>query len=75
MALALSNGERPTDPAGIIETMSTKVGLVLMVLGGMHFYNLYVFSKIRRKALLRNQTPPVAPEQFVAPVRSWNAAE
>ena len=43
--------ERPTDPAGTIETMSTKVGLVLLVLGGMHFFNLYVFSKMRRKAL------------------------
>ncbi len=75
VALALRYGERPTDPAGTIETMSTKVGLVLLVLGGMHFFNLYVFSKMRRKALLRNQKPPVSPEQFVSPVHSWNAAE
>ncbi len=75
VALALRYGARPTDPAGIIETMSTKVGLVLLVLGGMHFFNLYVFSKMRRKALLRNQKPPVSPEQFVTPVHTWNAAE
>jgi len=55
--------------------MSTKVGLVLLVLGGMHFFNLYVFSKMRRKAMLRNQKPPVSPEQFVTPGHSWNVAE
>ncbi len=43
VALALRYGARPTDPAGTIETMSTKVCLVLLVLGGMHFFNLYVF--------------------------------
>ena len=75
VALALKYGERPTDLAGSIETMSTKVGLVLLVLGAMHFLNLYVFSRVRRKALLRNQKPPVPPEQFVSPVPAWSAAE
>ena len=75
VALALKYGERPSDPAGTIESISTKVGLVLLVLGAMHFFNLYVFSRVRRKALLRNQKPPVAPEQYVAPVASWGAAE
>jgi cytochrome c biogenesis protein CcdA len=32
-----------------IEALSWKVGLVLVVLGGMHFFNLYVFSRIRRR--------------------------
>ena len=68
VALALKYGERPTDLAGRIEALSTKVGFVLLVLGAMHFFNLYVFSRMRRKALLRNQKPPVPPEQFVAPV-------
>ena len=45
VALALKYGERPTDLAGSIEAMSTKVGFVLLVLGAMHFLNLYVFSK------------------------------
>ena len=75
VALALKYGDRPTDPAGTIESISTKVGLVLLVLGTMHFFNLYVFSRVRRKALLRNQKPPVAPEQYVAPVATWGAAE
>ena len=72
VALALKYGERPTDMAGAIESLSTKEGLVLVVLGGMHFFNLYVFSRMRRRALLKAQKPPVIPEQFIEPVQSWN---
>ena len=75
VALALKYGPKPTDLAEAIEILSTKVGLVLLVLGVMHFFNLYVFSKVRRKALLRNQKPPVAPEQFVEPVHAWSPAQ
>src|SRR5215218_6174619 len=31
-----------------IEALSWKVGLVLLVLGAMHFFNLIVFTRIRR---------------------------
>jgi hypothetical protein len=75
VTLALKYGEKPKDLAGAIEILSTKVGLVLLVLGAMHFFNLYVFSKVRRRALLRNQKPPVPPEQFVEPVQVWSAAQ
>jgi hypothetical protein len=72
VALALKYGAKPTDLAQSIETFSTKVGLVLLVLGAMHFLNLYIFSRLRRRALLRHHKPPVAPEQFVEPVAVWN---
>jgi len=72
VSLALKYGDKPTDLAQSIESLSTKVGLVLLVLGVMHFFNLYVFSRMRRRALLRNQKPPVAPEQFLEPVQAWN---
>lgn len=65
VALALRFGPRPTDLPGAIEALSTKVGVVLLVLGGMHFFNLYLFSKLRRRGLLRAEKPPVAPEGFV----------
>lgn len=32
-----------------IEALSWKVGLVLLVLGGMHFFNLFIFSRIHRR--------------------------
>ena len=59
--LALKYGEKPADLQGMFETLSTKIGVVLLVLGGMHFFNLYVFSKLRRRALLHTAPPPVPP--------------
>ena len=32
-----------------IEALSWKIGLVLLVLGGMHFFNLLIFSRIHRR--------------------------
>jgi len=37
----------------------------------MHFFNLYLFSKMRRRALLRNQKPPVLPESYIEPARAY----
>jgi hypothetical protein len=36
-----------------VEFLSTKVGLVLVVLGAMHFFNMFNFDKMRRKARTR----------------------
>ena len=71
VSLALKYGDKPIDLPQAIEVLSTKMGLVLLVLGGMHFFNLSVFSKMRRRALLKNQKPPVAPEAFVEPAAGW----
>jgi len=72
VALALKYGTKPTDLTNAIESLSSRVGLVLLVLGGMHFFNLYLFARLRRRTLLRNQKPPVSPEQFVEHVQVWN---
>jgi hypothetical protein len=32
------------------------------VLGAMHFFNLYVFSRMRKRALLHGAPPPLPPE-------------
>ena len=42
-----------------------QVGRVLLVLGGMHFFNLYVFSRMRRRAQLVDVPPPLPPDAFV----------
>lgn len=68
VTLALKYGDKPSNLTGAIEFLSTKVGLVLMVLGVMHFFNLYVFTKMRKRALLRNMPPPVHPTETVRPV-------
>ena len=47
-----------------IEALSVKVGTVLLVLGGMHFFNLFIFSRMRRRATMHNAPPPVYPDAF-----------
>ena len=56
VSLALRFGERPRDLTQAIEVLSTKVGLVLVVLGTMHFMNLAVFSSMRRRSVERRAT-------------------
>ena len=65
VSLALKYGDKPSDRVEGLEFFSTKIGLVLLVLGAMHFFNLYVFARMRKRAMLRNQRPPVAPEGFL----------
>jgi len=65
VSLALKLGYDVEDARHSIEALSRKVGLVLLVLGGMHFFNLYVLSAIRRRATLVNAPPPVAPTQYI----------
>jgi len=71
VSLALRYGEKPVDLPTAIETLSTKIGIVLLVLGVMHFFNLYLFSKLRRRALLRNEKPPVVPDHYIEPAREY----
>ena len=62
VTLALKYGDKATNLQELLEALSTKVGLVLIILGGMHFFNLYVFSKMRRRGLLHSAPPPIPPQ-------------
>lgn len=55
--LALRYGTKPYDLQTAIETLSTKIGLVLAVLGGMHFFNMYVISRLRRRTIGTQKDP------------------
>ena len=68
VSLALKYGDKATDLQGLFEALSTKVGAVLLILGGMHFFNLYVFSKMRKRALLHGAPPPIPPQAHTAVV-------
>jgi len=64
VSLALQLGYEVKSPRESIEALSWKVGLVLLVLGGMHFFNLLVFSRMRRRSAIADAPPPVAPDGF-----------
>ncbi|MBC8354667.1 MAG: hypothetical protein H8E66_21935 [Planctomycetes bacterium] len=49
VTLALKYGTKPTDIVEGIEFLSTKVGLVLLILGVMHFFNIFIFTRMGRK--------------------------
>ena len=34
----------------VIEKLSVKIGAIILILGGMHFFNLFVFFKLRKRA-------------------------
>ena len=63
VALALRYGTKPSDVQTAIEFFSTKIGRVLLVLGLMHFTNLLVFSRMRRRGLRDSAPPPVSPQE------------
>lgn len=45
----LKYGKRPEGVVEAVEYLTTKVGIVLMVLGAMHFFNMFNFDKMRKK--------------------------
>ena len=65
VTLALKYGDKPANLQEGLEALSTKVGAVLLILGAMHFFNLYVFSKMRRRALLHGAPPPIPPQAHI----------
>lgn len=50
-----------------VEVLSGKVGGVLVALGALHVFNLFVFSRIRRRAVQNagELPPPIPPQGFV----------
>jgi hypothetical protein len=63
VSLALKLGYAVSTAQEGIEALSVKVGMVLLVLGGMHFFNLFIFSRMRHRSGRRNN-PPVGPDGF-----------
>lgn len=66
VALALKESIAPVDIRQVLETVSRKIGVVMLVLGAMHFFNILVFSKMRRRALLQTVPPPIPPQAHVS---------
>ena len=48
-------------PDNVFEVLSGKIGTVLLVLGGMHFWNIWIFNKVRKRTIMEDASPPVSP--------------
>lgn len=64
VSLALKLGYTIRTPKEGLEALSVKVGTVMLVLGGMHLFNVLVFSRMRHRATKRPTYPPVDPDAF-----------
>jgi hypothetical protein len=65
VSLALKTADIISTSRAAIELLSDKMGMVLLILGTMHFFNLYVFSSIRKSA--RAARGPLVPPPPVEP--------
>lgn len=59
VTLYLKLAQEVEDARGIFEALSTKLGVVLLVLGGMHFFNLLVFTRMRKRGTWEQVPPPL----------------
>lgn len=66
VVFAVKYGEKPVTFEDMLESLGTKVGIVLLILGAMHFMNIYIFNTMRKAALIRHAPPPVEPDGLLA---------
>lgn len=59
VSLALKINSPVDNAQTSIEALAVKMGFVLLVLGGMHFFNLFLFSRIRATTLSSRKARPV----------------
>ena len=68
-ACLLMEGGYAGDLTAAIETLATKMGWLLLSLAVMHFANLIIFHRIRRRLRLKDAPPPVAPHGHLPTAR------
>ena len=60
--VTLKSNDTVGSAAAGIETLAVKLGSLLLVLGGLHMGNLYLFHRIRRRGRIELAPPPVLPQ-------------
>src|SRR5262245_21150583 len=62
VTLAMRTGSALPGAREAIELVCDKIGVVLLVLGIMHFFNLYVFNRLRKRGQERSERSRVVRE-------------
>jgi hypothetical protein len=67
VSLALKYGDKPIDVVGAMEFLSTKIGLVIVVIGAMHFFNMRWLVLFRKSSLFNtlNKVVELTPQKSV----------
>lgn len=60
IALALKTTDPLANFREVIELESTKLGVVLLILAGMHFFNMFVLARMRRRSQTSGATGSAA---------------
>ena len=64
--VTLKAGADTLTPVQAMETLAAKLGALLISLGVIHFGNMYLFHRIRRRSQIRLAPPPVKPQMHHA---------
>ncbi len=68
VAVAMRSSAVIPDASRALETLSLKIGLVLLVLGVLHFFNVFFLNRYRRGRLRQQQIQPPLPPAGRLPV-------
>lgn len=61
-AALIMKADSAQTPVAAAEVLAWKLGALLLSLGAVHFFNMYLFYRIRRRGRLAVLPPPVAPQ-------------
>jgi hypothetical protein len=75
VSVAMRDGRTVTDTESVMEALSKKLGLVLLVLGVVHLFNVFALGRYRRNRLAAS-TPAAAPTTVpprpaISPEQAW----
>ena len=65
VTLAMRTADLVPTVRSLIELVCDKVGVVLIVLGFIHFFNLYVFTRLRKRGMA-DLRPPLATDARIS---------
>ncbi|MEM7606134.1 MAG: hypothetical protein AAF411_12335 [Myxococcota bacterium] len=72
-ALWMMAGGHADSVQSAVETLASKLGLLLLSLAAMHFFNLFLFHRIRRRLRVTQLRAPVAPHGQLQAVHQGHA--
>jgi hypothetical protein len=75
VALFMTSHATVDNSRRLFEVLSTKVGAVAIVVGLIHFANLWAFNAFRRRAVLRAKAlPPIQPNGYTPVIAQFGSA-